>query len=117
MRHGFESRHFYPPVDVLAQANRQLGGRIVELIRFQNLAEADQLTPRIRHFNADRIFPRQPFDKDRLSLQAQTEILIEGDNLAVLDPRFGLEFESRYYRARVDLSHRAEHIELLQLTL
>ena len=63
------------PVDVLAQRNRQVRVRILELVATPAICRsAISSRLRIRHLDAHRRLARNALDQDRFGLQAQAEI-------------------------------------------
>ena len=89
--------------------------RIVELVGFQNLAQADHLAPRVRNLDAHRRLAGDALDQDRFGLQAQAQVFGQRRDAAVLDAGFGLELERGHHRAGVDLHHGAVHVEFFEL--
>ena len=58
-----------------------------ELLRLQNLAQADHFAPRVGHFDADRRLAGNALDQNRFGLQAQAQIFVQRGDAAVLDAR------------------------------
>ena len=71
VRHGFERRHLDAAVDVLAHRDGQVRRRVLEFVRFEHLAQADDFALGVRHFDADGRLARDALDQDRFGLQAR----------------------------------------------
>ncbi len=91
--------------------------RLLELVRFDHLPQRDHFALGVRNLDAHRRLAGNALDQDRFRLQAQAQIFREIRDAAVFDAGVGLEFERRDHRARIDLHHVAEHVELFELRL
>ena len=106
-----------PADKIFAQRHRELRRRMAEFGRLDDVAQRNRLAMRIRHFDPDRGFPGDALDQDRLGAQGQAKIFGKSCNAAVLDSRFGLEFERGDHRAGIDLRHLSIHFEFLAFEL
>ncbi len=114
MRHLLELADADAPADVLAQSEDQAGGRFVELVGFENLAQADGFAARVGDFDAHGGLAGNALDENGLGLQAEAQILAESGDAGDFYAGIGLELKRGDDRTGVDLDHAAEDVELFQ---
>ncbi|MCK7525141.1 MAG: hypothetical protein MZV64_49815 [Ignavibacteriales bacterium] len=104
-------------MDVLAQGEGQLGGRVLEIRRLDDVAELDDLALVVGDLDAQRGLAGDALDADRLRLQGQGQVLGPALDLRDLDARGREVLVGRDDRAGVVLADLALDAELLELLL
>ena len=115
VRHSIEGGNFDSSVNVLAQGDRQRRCGAVELVRFKDLAQADDLALGIRHFDADGRFAGNALDQNRFGLQAEAQVFRQRGDARVFHACFRLELERRDDWPGIDLRDGTEDVEFLKL--
>ncbi len=114
MRHAGEIDDHRLAADRLAEAERQLGGRVVVVFRRQQLAQIDLLARRIGQLDADRVAARHHGDARRYRAHRARYVVGQPDHARRLDAGRGFELVERDDRARPRVDDLAAHAEIVQ---
>ncbi len=115
--HDGQVGHDDAAVDVLAQGEGQLGGRVLEIRRLDDVAELDDLALVVGDLDAQGGLAGDALDADRLRLQGQGQVLGPALDLRDLDARGREVLVGRDDRSGVVLADLALDAELLELLL
>src|SRR6476659_3747600 len=89
--------------------------RVLEFVRFDDLAQADDLAARVRNFDAHGRLARNTLDQDRFRLKPEAEVFRKSRDAAVFNTGFGLELEGGDDGSGIDLHDRSQDVEFLKL--
>ena len=117
MRHLGELGDDRLAADGLAEAQRQLELRGLEVLAADQFAEIDRLALLVGQFDADDVAARHHGDAGRQRRHRAGDVVGEADDARGLDARRRLQFVQRHHRAGADMDDLAAHPEILQHAL
>ncbi len=114
MRHAREIDDDRLAADGLAEADRELGGRVVVVLRGQELAQIDLFARRVGQLDADGVAARHDRDARRERAHRARDVVGEPDHARRLDAGCGLELVERHHRPRPRIDDLAAHAEIAE---
>ena len=112
VRHAGEIGDHRLAADGLAEADRKLLVRRLEICGFQHLAQVHGLAGLVRQLDADGIAARDDGDAGRDRAHGAGDILREGDDTRGFDTRGRLELVQRDHRSWMDMNDLTLHAEI-----